>query len=151
MILIAHRGNLSGPSERENEPAYLQEAMDLGFDVEADVWVKEGCYYAGHEAPQHTVSKDFLSQKNVWCHAKNIHALCALRSDGIRCFWHQKDDFTLTSDGRIWTFPGKHLAPDAICVMPESAPGSYSLEALSRCYAICTDYVFRYQSMFKEA
>ena len=34
MILISHRGNLTGKNpERENHPDYIKEALDLGFDV----------------------------------------------------------------------------------------------------------------------
>ena len=34
MILIAHRGNIDGPSEMENHPDHIQKALDAGFNVE---------------------------------------------------------------------------------------------------------------------
>ena len=38
MILISHRGNINGPNpEMENNPEYIQKALDLGYDVEVDV------------------------------------------------------------------------------------------------------------------
>ena len=98
MILIAHRGNLSGPSERENEPTYLQEAMDLGFDVEVDVWKNEGGYYLGHDFPHYPISKAFLLHKSVWCHAKNVEALQSLKDDKARHFWHQAPDNSALAD-----------------------------------------------------
>ena len=39
MILIAHRGNISGIDDaRENSPKYISEALNIGYDVEVDVW-----------------------------------------------------------------------------------------------------------------
>ena len=35
MILISHRGNISGPNpERENHPEYIFEALQAGYDVD---------------------------------------------------------------------------------------------------------------------
>ena len=31
MKLIAHRGNIDGPSEMENHPDHIQKALDAGF------------------------------------------------------------------------------------------------------------------------
>ena len=39
MKLISHRGNLSGPiPESENNPSYITNAINKGFDVEVDFW-----------------------------------------------------------------------------------------------------------------
>ena len=39
-ILIAHRGNTRGPKpEKENQPEYILQAIQEGFDVEIDVWM----------------------------------------------------------------------------------------------------------------
>ena len=42
MILIAHRGNLFGKSEEENHPDFIDQALLQGFDVEIDLWYKNG-------------------------------------------------------------------------------------------------------------
>jgi hypothetical protein len=35
MILIAHRGNISGPSpEKENNPRYIDFAIETGYNVD---------------------------------------------------------------------------------------------------------------------
>ena len=34
-------------------------------------------------------------------------------------FWHQNDDYTITSKGYIWAYPGKKLNKNAIYVLPE--------------------------------
>ena len=78
MILISHRGNINGkiPS-KENTLEYIQSAIDLNFNVEVDVWVIDGDIYLGHDGPQkdQKIEIDFLRQKEIWCHAKNIDAL----------------------------------------------------------------------------
>ena len=34
----------------ENNPEYIQNALDLGYDVEVDVWgTKYGAWYLGHD------------------------------------------------------------------------------------------------------
>ena len=46
MIYISHRGNLDGKSEKdENNPEYVMNAVKKGFDVEIDVWFKEGNFF----------------------------------------------------------------------------------------------------------
>ena len=38
MILISHRGNVNGRFEDwENKPEYINDALNLGYDVEVDV------------------------------------------------------------------------------------------------------------------
>ena len=39
MILISHRGNITGPNkEMENKPEYIEKTLKMGYDVEIDVW-----------------------------------------------------------------------------------------------------------------
>ena len=57
MILISHRGNINGPKkELENNPIYIQNAIDLGYQVEIDIWKIEDDFFLGHEAPEFQVS-----------------------------------------------------------------------------------------------
>ena len=38
MILISHRGNITGRiPDSENRPSYIQDTINLGYDVEIDV------------------------------------------------------------------------------------------------------------------
>ena len=37
MKLIAHRGNIDGPSDEQNSPDYIDNALSLGYDAEIDV------------------------------------------------------------------------------------------------------------------
>ena len=58
MVLISHRGNLTGSNpERENSQTYIQEALNKGFNVEVDVWVVNNQIYLGHDAPQYLIDK----------------------------------------------------------------------------------------------
>jgi hypothetical protein len=115
MILISHRGNLFGKNKDfENNPKYILEALSLGYDVEVDVWLKNNLWYLGHDTPEHKINLDFLNNRRLWCHAKNLESLKAMVKEDIHCFWHQNDDYTLTSEGYIWTYPNKQVTDMSI-------------------------------------
>ena len=45
MILISHRGNLTGPNpKKENHPDYILNALREGYEVEIDVWFENDKY-----------------------------------------------------------------------------------------------------------
>jgi len=108
---IAHRGNRYGANPaRENKPDYLMEALAEGFDVEMDVWLMPEGWFLGHDAPEHPVALTFLFASNCWLHCKNGAALALLSTfPGVNCFFHQGDDYTLTSKGYVWTYPNRPL------------------------------------------
>jgi len=138
MIKISHRGNISGPKpEYENNPAYIQDALKLGYDVELDVWLIDNDLFLGHDNPEYAVNIEFLRNKKFWCHCKNIDALQALLQEDVRCFYHDVDDATLTSDGYIWTYPGRPITQKSICVMPEKDNWIISKAAAG----FCSDYM----------
>ena len=137
MILISHRGNLNGKSDRENQPEYIKEALDQDFDVEVDVWYIDNKFWLGHDEPRYVVKKDFLKNEHLWCHAKNIQGLYSMLEDSIHCFWHQEDDVTLTSERYLWTYPGKDLTPNSISVLPDNKP---DVEVAG----VCSDFIVRF-------
>lgn len=143
MRLIAHRGNTSGPSEKENQIDHLRDAINAGYDVELDLWSFKDLLWLGHDGPEYFIAESFLLEIGhaAWIHCKNLDALHFLNSTypQLNYFWHQEDDFTLTSQGFIWTYPGKELSSNSILVMPESIPGGYVPNVSP--YAICSDYV----------
>ena len=142
MYFISHRGNLTGPEKKsENNPSYIEYALDKGFHVEIDVWFKEKKFYLGHDDPIYEVNIDFLNKKNIWAHAKNIDALNELVKLNIHCFWHQSDDVVLTSKGYLWTFPGKFLTSNSIEVMPETNTKIIKNIKVSNCAGICSDFI----------
>ena len=62
MTLISHRGNINGKFESyENEPAYIEQAIKLGYDVEIDVWFINGKFMLGHDEPVHEMPLEFIN------------------------------------------------------------------------------------------
>jgi hypothetical protein len=139
--IIAHRGNTDGPSAWENKPEHVLAALSKGFDVEVDVWLIEGKIYLGHDDPDYEIEASFLKDTRFWCHAKNIAALDLMMKMGVHCFFHNVDDVVLTSKGFLWTFPGKILFSNSVCVMPELHAPTDSVF-----YGICTDHATKYVS-----
>lgn len=135
MILISHRGNIKGSNrKRENTPEYISEAMNLGYDVEVDVWFVKGSFWLGHDNPDVKIKESYLENKKLWCHAKNLPALeRMLKNKKIHCFWHQEDDFQITSNGYIWTYPDKPLCQNSIAVLPTDLDSILSVSIAGIC------------------
>lgn len=144
MILISHRGNTTGPNpKQENHPDYIDNAISLGFDVEVDIWVINNTINLGHDNPQYKVTHQWLNDRcdNLWIHCKNIKAIEWFNSiKGFNYFWHEEDTLTLTSQGHIWTYPGKQPIKHSIAVMPEIRNDDISL-----CLGICSDHIKNYK------
>ena len=74
----------------------------------------------------------------MWCHAKNLEALIYLKNNNIQnYFFHQQDDFTLTSSGYIWTYPGKSVSNNSIIVDTDKD----WREKQYNCAGVCVDYI----------
>lgn len=141
MILISHRGNINGINKKEeNQIDYIKNAIFKGFDVEIDVRSHKGKLYLGHDEPDVLIDAEFLNNKKFWCHAKDIDALKMLKELNCTFFWHDNDDYTLTSNGYVWTFPGKKLIAHSICVLPERGNYDYF-----NCAGICSDFIEKYK------
>jgi len=138
MLLIAHRGNIHGKEEdNENKQEYILEAINQGYDVEVDVWLHNDALYLGHDGPQYLTDIKFLKNDKLWCHCKNVDVLQRLIENKVHCFFHKSDDIILTSKGYMWTFPKKKLVKGSICVMPE-----YGYQGnISDCIGICSDFI----------
>jgi hypothetical protein len=144
MKLIAHRGLYEGPDKKnENHPHQITKAWSLNFECEVDLWMLGQELWLGHDNPQYQIKEDFLSSGPLWIHAKNLKALEFLnKSNNLFYFWHQEDDFTLTSNQKIWTYPGKLQTVNSIIVMPELFDPEFKNLDFS-CYGICSDYVLK--------
>ena len=136
MILISHRGNLTGKNKNENHPSHIKNALLMGFDVEVDIWHVNGAFYLGHDKPLYKVNKSFLLNPKLWCHAKNSNAIYELSKTKAHYFWHQKDDYTLTSKGFIWVYPNKKFFKNSIIVLKKKTD-----KLPKNCYGVCSDYV----------
>lgn len=156
MKFISHRGNINGPNpDKENHPDYILATLKSGYDVEIDVWIIDKKIVLGHDKPQYeylnltkykdNVFVDYLTihygYPSLWTHCKNFEALNKL-PQYMNKFYHDHDDFTLTSQNFIWTYPNNlPLGKKSIAVMPEKVPGW----DLSKAYGICSDYVEEYK------
>jgi len=144
MIIIAHRGNLNGPNpELENVPDQLRGCIKNDFSVEVDIWYQDSKWALGHDSPTYEVDTKFIFEitPRAWFHAKTIQTAKALLD--LHCphfFYHEEDPITLTSNGYLWTYPGKELTEASICVMPE-----INKEFPENCAGVCTDYAQRYR------
>ncbi len=143
MILISHRGNISGKiTEAENSIEYINNAIKLGYDVEIDLRMVEGVLFLGHDEPQYGISQNWLDQRRdrLWIHCKNIEAVEWFSCIGaFNWFWHETDTVTLTSKGYIWAYPGKQPIENSIAVMPEIHD-----EDVSKCLGVCSDNIIKY-------
>lgn len=139
MILISHRGNTNGPNkEKENHPDYIVEALQKNYDVEIDVWADDKIWL-GHDKPQYECSISFLinNYKKLWIHCKNLEALDLLSNFKVlNYFWHQTDDFTLTSKNFVWTYPGKYVCNRSVLVIDDAREYAGPI-----CFGLCSDYL----------
>jgi len=146
MKLISHRGNIDGPNNsQENNPEYVDNALKFFYDVEVDLRLKNDKFYLGHDEPQYYVPMIWLVERkdNLWIHCKDLDCLNNFSNSPIdfNYFWHQEDDYTLTSKNFIWTYPGKKYKSKSVIVMPEWDNMSYDELKNIDCYGVCSDYV----------
>ena len=147
MKVISHRGNLNGPNKQtENTIESIKTAINLGFDVEIDVWYIDKILYLGHDSDSlitdHNL-KNFLLENSskLWIHCKNVEAMEWFNSiGGFNYFWHQEDTLTLTSMNVIWAYPGKQPIIGSIAVIPEIFN-----DKLDSCIGVCSDYIENYK------
>jgi hypothetical protein len=145
MLLISHRGNLEGSSGDENHPDYVSNALNLGYIVEVDVFLYKSKIYLGHDEPLYEVDIDFISNPNLLVHCKNYEILSSLiNKDSVHFFWHQNDNYTLTSRGWIWVFPGRQYDVNSIVVLPEKNNLGY-LDLVDKCHGVCSDYIKKFK------
>jgi hypothetical protein len=145
MILIAHRGNIEGPNiAEENNPYYLDDAILRGYNVEVDLWVNKKELYFGHDYEQYKVKENYLIERcsSVWIHCKNSQAMSYCYNNPLfNFFWHDKDDYTMTSFGYTWAYPGKEIVNNmTIMVLPEKHWNYEEIKQINP-KGVCSDYV----------
>ncbi|MBV6513837.1 MAG: hypothetical protein FMNOHCHN_03393 [Ignavibacteriaceae bacterium] len=159
MLLISHRGNVSGRNpERENTKEYIEEALSLGFYVEVDLWVDHGKFYLAHtyqgiggcadvvfySFKNPPISPSFLTKERLLIHCKNIDALkVCIDSGGLNYFYHEKDKLTISSHGWIIAHSDNKPIGNTIHMLPEIK--GYSKDSLKDCAGICSDIIEFYK------
>ena len=146
---ISHRGNLYKKNpERENSTKYIEEVINLGYDCEIDLWMDNGRLYLGHDRPEHVISLSNLLdfKNNLWIHCKNLEVLNYLVENmkhDLNFFWHQNDDYTLTSKNYIWTFPNKNITKNSVIV-----DLNHKSKFKDPVFGICSDNIFYVKQMY---
>lgn len=142
MVLISHRGNINGKTERENHPSYIDEAIKLGYEVEIDIRIENNQLKLGHDTSDYEIDIEWLRERKdkLWIHCKNHKAVEYLHQTDLNWFWHNDDDITLTSKGFIWAHPKIQPLKNSIAVLPDN----YNWD-LTDCYGICSDYIQKYK------
>tara|TARA_B100001250_G_scaffold157864_1_gene135602 strand:+ start:2461 stop:2877 length:417 start_codon:yes stop_codon:yes gene_type:complete len=137
-----------GPNpQTENNPDQIVECIEKGYDVEIDVRLIDGQPWLGHDNPQYKVTWMWLVDKSdrLWIHCKDINTLHEFSTNNTspyNYFWHQGDDYTLTSKHFIWSYPNKKYTSNTVVVIPEI---QVDLREMMRynCYGICADYLLQ--------
>jgi hypothetical protein len=152
MIKISHRGNLEGPvKELENSPKQIESVLKKGFECEIDVWYISGDAILAHELKQdrnYKVSDQFLTQKGLWCHAKNLDALNYLKNLNVNYFWHEEDKVTITSKNWVWCHPSIKndlKINNSIICLPE-----IHKKKINNFNGYCSDYIQNFSVKFSE-
>ena len=143
MLVISHRGNTLGvdPSN-ENKPEVILDCINKGICVEIDLRLFNNKPYLGHDEAQYEISLNFLLENKdwFWVHCKEKESFDYALRHNLHCFWHDVDDYTMTSWGYVWAYPGKDsVGTLCIGVMPEKhwAPGQIIIE--NNFFGVCTD------------
>lgn len=142
MLIISHRGNLDGPNPwLENTTKQIDFCISKKIPVEIDVWFNNGLFL-GHDSAEEHIHLDFLFDRSnyLWIHCKNGEAYEYLTDfKNLNVFYHQNDDYTLTSRGDIWTFPRKPVLAKSIIVCQTEQETLDNLKKQIR--GLCTDFV----------
>ena len=122
--------------------SFTRENKGLSYGAYSDAFLKfkdSYDYFVFIEDDLVTVKKDYLKNENFWCHAKNLNALHWMLQEEILCFWHQEDDYTMTSNGFIWTYPLKDVTEKSIIVC-KTLEDTLKYSKMN-VYGICSDHV----------
>jgi len=143
-LLIAHRGNTTGPElHLENTQGHIDRAIYLGFDVEIDLWGFGGGAHLGHDGPESQIDLEWLLKRGerLWIHCKNFQAISLIRSSSLHWFFHESDPYTLTSRGFIWTFPGNEVPAGKSVGLWFEEGNPIHRDMFESAAAICGDHV----------
>lgn len=155
MILISHRGNVSGPNPKnENYPTYIDEAINKGYCVEVDLWGASQdkgkiSLSLGHDEPQYETELSWLVERRIklFIHAKNYEALSALirhwpdrKSGNLKFFFHESEKYSVIANtSLIWCHDLE--AADNYSIIPLISKEDISTWQARPVFGICSDYI----------
>ena len=146
MLLISHRGHIDGPNtDLSNNPEQIKYLYNRNFDIEIDLRTYQNNLYLGHDKADYKTSLNFLiSMKDkLWIHCKDYTTFNYLQNfkDILNFFWHNNDDYTITSKGYVWIYPNKPIIKDGIEVITDKDQTIERFKSKNSLYGICTDYL----------
>jgi glycerophosphoryl diester phosphodiesterase len=147
MILISHRGNIDGINPNyENTLPYIDKAINAGYEVEIDLRTFVDGLWLGHDEPQYRVSLNWLQDRKdkLWIHCKDLESCKTLlgHDPTFKLFCHQSDEFTLTSNGKIWLHDLKQTI-DSYTIIPLLSKTEIQnhKHVAPKAYGVCSDYI----------
>lgn len=137
--IISHRGCIYGPDVSiENLPSHIISIMEK-YDwifVEIDLWCIDEVLFLGHDEPKYLIDSKFLISNRLYVHAKNEGALNYLNKNKIKnFFFHNNDEFTITSGGEIWCNKFKWMEGSIL-----NQVNVDTISGFQKYLGICTDY-----------
>ena len=141
MILISHRGNIDTVNlERENTKSYIQEAIDLGYDVR----YINNKFWLGHDEPDHEVDIEWLTKRknNLWIHCKDFLSLAKLINSDLRIFYHQDENHTIIGNTKaIWSHDIDDANHQSIIPLIDIDSVNSFKNFNQKYYGICSDFI----------
>lgn len=146
MKLISNRGNINGVNpELENTQIYIQEAINRGYDVKIDLWVKDKKLYLGTNGPVNLLDIDWLERNRlkIWIQCRDIEIMSKFieldpRGGEAHFFWHDNNKISLTNKGYMWCEPGE-IVPGGIVYQPVYC------DNVEGFYGVCSDNIENYK------
>lgn len=144
-ILISHLGNLDGRMpEKENTLAHIQNALDRGFHVCAQIVYRNGAFLLPCARGYELAKPAFLSSQRVWCCTDDPTAMDALCAINAHSFFITERLPSLTTAQFIWTLPPHKLASRSIAVFPEFVEQAWLEDEANDPAGICTNIPMNY-------
>ena len=87
MKIISHRGNIDGiNTDTENNPTQIDKVINMGYDVEIDLRIKDNKLFLGHDYPQYEIDIEWLNKRKdkLWVHAKDYNSVTFLKNTDLR-------------------------------------------------------------------
>ena len=151
MILISHRGNVTGRiPESENRPDYIQDTITLGYNVEIDVRMKEGQLYLGHDYAQYKVELEWLLERRdrLWIHTKDFESLDFLIDKGLRIFFHEQERQTIINNTNlIWSHDLRSISSKSIIPLLDLESIDKYGHLAQDVYGVCSDYLYKVEKL----
>ena len=143
MKLISNRGNIDGPNpELENKQDYIQMAINRGYDVKIDIWLKDNRIYLGSNEPDYLLDIDWLerNKSKLWLQCRDVELLEKLISlDPVGSNLHlfiYEDSVAMTNRARLWGYEGS----ESIALLQEK-----EVDKELNVFGVCSDHIQSYK------